>query len=61
MEQREGNMRVRAPDHCGDRAGEIQHPGVRQPHVVLVGTYARFEKGKPVERPDESGGDQQVA
>ena len=35
---------------------------VNAPHLVaLVRAGARFEKGKLVERPDESGGDQQVA
>lgn len=35
---------------------------VNAPHVVaLVRAGARFEKGKLVERPDESGGDQQAA
>jgi putative transposase len=35
---------------------------VNAPHLVaLVRVGARFEKGKLVERPDESGGDQQVA
>ena len=35
---------------------------VNAPHLVaLVRARARFEKGKLVERPDESGGDQQVA
>jgi putative transposase len=29
--------------------------------VALVRAGARFEKGKLVERPDESGGDQQVS
>ena len=34
----------------------------QRPHLVaLVRAGARFEKGKLVERPDESGGDQQVA
>jgi len=32
------------------------------PHLVaLIRAGARFEKGKLVEPPDESGGDQQVA
>ena len=35
---------------------------VNAPHLVaLVRAGARFQKGKLVERPDESGGDQQVA
>jgi dihydrofolate reductase len=35
---------------------------VNAPHLVaLVRAGARFEKGKLVERPDESGGDQQAA
>ena len=35
---------------------------VNAPHLVaLARAGARFEKGKLVERPDESGGDQQVA
>ena len=35
---------------------------VNAPHLVaLVRAGARFEKGLLVERPDESGGDQQVA
>ena len=35
---------------------------VNAPHLVaLVRAGARFEKGKLVERPEESGGDQQVA
>ncbi len=35
---------------------------VNAPHLVaLVRAGARFEKGKLVERPDESRGDQQVA
>jgi len=35
---------------------------VNAPHLVaLVRAGARFDKGKLVERPDESGGDQQVA
>jgi putative transposase len=35
---------------------------VNAPHLVaLVRAGARFEKGKLIERPDESGGDQQVA
>jgi len=35
---------------------------VNAPHLVaLVRAGATFEKGKLVERPDESGGDQQVA
>ncbi len=35
---------------------------VNAPHLVaLVRAGARFEKGKLVERPDESGGDRQVA
>jgi hypothetical protein len=35
---------------------------VDAPHLVaLVRAGARFEKGLLVERPDESGGDQQVA
>jgi putative transposase len=35
---------------------------VNAPHLVaLVRAAASFEKGKPVERPDQSGGDQQVA
>jgi hypothetical protein len=35
---------------------------VNAPHlVVLVRAGVRFEKGLLVERPDESGGDQQVA
>ncbi len=35
---------------------------VNAPHLVaLVRAGARFEKGELVERPDESGGDQQVA
>jgi putative transposase len=35
---------------------------VNAPHLVaLVRAGARFEKGKLVERPDKSGGDQQVA
>jgi hypothetical protein len=35
---------------------------VNAPHLVaLVWGGARFEKGLLVERPDESGGDQQVA
>ncbi len=35
---------------------------VNAPHLVaLVRAGARFEKGTLVERPDESGGDQQVA
>jgi len=35
---------------------------VNAPHLVaLVRAGARFEKGRLVERPDESGGDQQIA
>ena len=35
---------------------------VNAPHLVaLVRAGARFDKGKLVERPDKSGGDQQVA
>jgi hypothetical protein len=35
---------------------------VNAPHLVfLVRAGARFENGKLVERPDESGGDQQAA
>jgi putative transposase len=35
---------------------------VNAPHLVaLVRASARFEKGKLVERPTESGGDQHVA
>ncbi len=35
---------------------------VNAPHLMaLVRAGARFEKGKLIERPDESGGDQQVA
>jgi len=35
---------------------------VNAPHLVaLVRAGARFEKGKLIERPDESAGDQQVA
>jgi hypothetical protein len=37
-------------------------PAVNAPHLVaLVRAGARFDKGKLVERPDESGGDQQAA
>jgi putative transposase len=41
---------------------EIPRHAVNAPHLVaLVRVGATFENGKLVERPDESGGDQQAA
>ena len=43
-------------------AAQDRWRAVNAPHLVaLVRAGARFEKGLLVERPDESGGDQQVA
>ena len=43
-------------------AAQTRWRAVNAPHLVaLVRAGARFEKGKLLERPDESGGDQQVA
>ena len=43
-------------------AAQVRWRAVNAPHLVaLVRAGARFEKGKLVERPDESGGDQQAA
>jgi len=43
-------------------AAQTRWRAVNAPHLVaLVRAGARFEKGKLVERPDESGGDQQAA
>ena len=43
-------------------SAQVRWRAVNAPHLVaLVRAGARFEKGKLVERPDESGGDQQVA
>ena len=50
----DGNVHVTVP--------KTRWRAVNAPHLVaLVRAGARFEKGKLVERPDESGGDQQVA
>ena len=43
-------------------AAQARWRAVNAPHLVaLVRAGAAFKKGKLVERPDESGGDQQVA
>ena len=43
-------------------AAQTRWRAVNAPHLVaLVRAGARFEKGKLIERPDESGGDQQAA
>ena len=43
-------------------SAQTRWPAVNAPHLVaLVRAGAVFEKGKLVERPDESGGDQHVA
>ena len=43
-------------------SAQTRRRAVNAPHLVaLVRAGARFEKGELVERPDESGGDQQVA
>jgi hypothetical protein len=43
-------------------AAQTRWRAVNAPHLVaLVRAGARFENGKLVERPDESGGDQQAA
>jgi putative transposase len=43
-------------------AAQHRWRAVNAPHLVLlVRAGARFENGKLVERPDESGGDQQAA
>jgi hypothetical protein len=43
-------------------AAQTRWRAVNAPHLLaLVRAGARFEKGKLVERPDESGGDQQAA
>ena len=43
-------------------SGQARWRAVNAPHLVaVVRAGARFEKGKLVERPHESGGDQQVA
>jgi len=47
--------------HPGAKAAQTRWRAVNAPHLVaLVRAGARFEKGKLVERPDESGGDQQA-
>lgn len=55
----------RVPLLSGHQAGVKQRAGwraINAPHLVaLVRAGVRFEKGKLVERPDESEGDQQVA
>jgi putative transposase len=44
------------------KSAQARWRAVNAPHLVaLVRAGARFEKGKLVERPDESGGDQQAA
>ncbi len=44
------------------QSAERRWRAVNAPHLVaLVRAGAKFEKGKLIERPDESGGDQQVA
>jgi hypothetical protein len=43
-------------------AAQTRWRAVNAPHLVaLVRAGARFENGKLLERPDESGGDQQAA
>jgi hypothetical protein len=43
-------------------AAQTRWRAVNAPHLVaLVHARARFENGKLLERPDESGGDQQAA
>jgi putative transposase len=43
-------------------AAQTRWHAVNAPHLVaLVRAGARFENGKLLERPDESGGDQQAA
>jgi putative transposase len=43
-------------------SAQAQWQAVNAPHLVaLVRAGARFEKGKLVEQPDESGRDQQAA
>jgi putative transposase len=43
-------------------AAQTRWRAVNAPHLVaLVRAGARLQKGKLVERPDESGGDQQAA
>jgi hypothetical protein len=51
-----------ASNENGTAGGSLLDEIVDAPHLVaLVRAGARFEKGKLVERPDESRGDQQVA
>jgi putative transposase len=58
-----------ASDHAGVamafkliESAQARWRAVNAPHLVaLVRAGAKFENGKLVERPDESGGDQQAA